>query len=485
MPTDNEPTVTLLTSNPQIALVKTGLYVDSTLPTGVNAGDTITYTFTLTNTGNTTVNGLTVTDATIGVSNLAVTPATLLPNGTGTATATYTITQADINTGSKTNTATANGLAPNGSPVSDVSDESGTLPTDNEPTITPLCAPNPTTGTVTEPTCTTATGSFAITNYVATNTYTIVPNTGTLNTATGIVTGNAGVSYTITATNSTCTSGASVIININNAPIVPVAPPSILPIQEECFVGQTIFASTAIGLLPTGQSLVWYNEPQAGEIVINPSLNVVGNVSYYAEINNGNCISSTRTKITLILNAIPNAPLVENQTACFSAAQSLTATANAAAGETVNWYATSTSTEIVNPTINAIGTQSFYAEVSNATTCVSTRTKFTLTLNDCEPELIIYNGLTPDGDGLDDVFKIAGIEYYPNNSVEIYNRWGVLVYDIQGYDNQDRSFKGVSEGRTTIKQLDNLPDGTYFYILKYVNSKNVSLDKSGYLYINK
>ena len=293
------------------------------------------------------------------------------------------------------------------------------------------------------------------------------------------------MSYTITATNSTCTSGASVIININNAPIVPVAPPSILPIQEECFVGQTIFASTAIGLLPTGQSLVWYNEPQVGEIVINPSLNVVGNVSYYAEINNGNCISSTRTKITLILNAIPNAPLVENQTVCFSAAQSLTATANSAAGETVNWYATSTSTEIVNPTINAIGTQSFYAEVSNATTCVSTRTKFTLTLNDCEPELIIYNGLTPDGDGLDDVFKIAGIEYYPNNSVEIYNRWGVLVYDIQGYDNQDRSFKGVSEGRTTIKQLDNLPDGTYFYILKYVNSKNVSLDKSGYLYINK
>ena len=96
-----------------------------------------------------------------------------------------------------------------------------------------------------------------------------------------------------------------------------------------------------------------------------------------------------------------------------------------------------------------------------------------------------YNALSPDGDGLNDVFIIEGLECYPNNTVEIYNRWGILVYDEQGYDNALKSFKGKSEGRNTYNKNELLPDGTYFYILKYTDEENKNHDKSGYLYLNR
>ena len=105
-----------------------------------------------------------------------------------------------------------------------------------------------------------------------------------------------------------------------------------------------------------------------------------------------------------------------------------------------------------------------------------------------DADLEVFNGLTPNGDGLDDVFKILGIEYYPNNSVEIFNRWGVLVYEVQGYNNNDKSFRGESNGRVTIAQDTQLPEGTYFYILKYnkvLNGSGEAKDQAGYLYINR
>ncbi|SHJ82825.1 gliding motility-associated C-terminal domain-containing protein, partial [Flavobacterium haoranii] len=100
-------------------------------------------------------------------------------------------------------------------------------------------------------------------------------------------------------------------------------------------------------------------------------------------------------------------------------------------------------------------------------------------------DIVIYNAVSPNNDGSNDMFVIDGIECYPNNTVEIYNRWGILVYETKGYDNLIRSFKGYSEGRTTLNKNELLPDGTYFYILNYKDEEGKTHDKSGYLYLNK
>ena len=101
-------------------------------------------------------------------------------------------------------------------------------------------------------------------------------------------------------------------------------------------------------------------------------------------------------------------------------------------------------------------------------------------------ELEFFNALTPsDQDGSNDTFIIENIGCYPNNSLEIYNRWGVLVFETQGYDNVNNTFKGISNGRVNVKQSDELPAGTYFYILKYADKGNQFEPKAGYLYINR
>jgi gliding motility-associated-like protein/uncharacterized repeat protein (TIGR01451 family) len=106
-----------------------------------------------------------------------------------------------------------------------------------------------------------------------------------------------------------------------------------------------------------------------------------------------------------------------------------------------------------------------------------------ITLNGCE--IKVFNAFSPNGDSKNTRFYIQGLECYPDNTVEIYNRWGVLVYDTDHYNNEDRVFVGISEGRTTVKQSDGLPVGTYFYILKYKDSGSNQHELSGYLYLNK
>ncbi|AWG21142.1 hypothetical protein FFWV33_06140 [Flavobacterium faecale] len=94
-------------------------------------------------------------------------------------------------------------------------------------------------------------------------------------------------------------------------------------------------------------------------------------------------------------------------------------------------------------------------------------------------------GVSPNGDGDNDIFYIRGLECYPDNTVEIYNRWGVLVFERTNYNNSDRAFKGISEGRVTISRGSDLPEGTYYYILNYKDSESNGHQKAGYLYINR
>ena len=97
----------------------------------------------------------------------------------------------------------------------------------------------------------------------------------------------------------------------------------------------------------------------------------------------------------------------------------------------------------------------------------------------------VFNGMSPGDDGINDYFKIAGIEKYPNNNVKIFNRWGVLVYETKGYGLGDRLFMGVSEGRITITKNQKLPAGTYFYVIQFEGENPGRESYTGYLYINR
>lgn len=92
--------------------------------------------------------------------------------------------------------------------------------------------------------------------------------------------------------------------------------------------------------------------------------------------------------------------------------------------------------------------------------------------------------ITPDNDGVNDFFNIINIEAFSMHKVLIYNRWGVLVFESESYNNGSNAFYGISSARATLKANDELPAGVYFYLIKYVDgTENKNL--SGYLYINR
>ena len=94
----------------------------------------------------------------------------------------------------------------------------------------------------------------------------------------------------------------------------------------------------------------------------------------------------------------------------------------------------------------------------------------------------IYNEFSPNGDGVNEYFKIKCIRDYPENTVEIFNRWGNLVFSVEGYNNSTILFAGKSKGRVNVRVDEELPTGTYFYMIDLGNGSDVL---KGWLYLNR
>ena len=86
--------------------------------------------------------------------------------------------------------------------------------------------------------------------------------------------------------------------------------------------------------------------------------------------------------------------------------------------------------------------------------------------------------MTPNGDGQNDILELDGITQSPNNSLQIFNRYGVMVYSKDNYRNE---FDGRSNRDSAINQQAGLESGVYFYIL---TMHDLRQKHQGYLYIS-
>jgi gliding motility-associated-like protein/uncharacterized repeat protein (TIGR01451 family) len=89
--------------------------------------------------------------------------------------------------------------------------------------------------------------------------------------------------------------------------------------------------------------------------------------------------------------------------------------------------------------------------------------------------LTVYSEFSPNNDGLNETFQIDCIEFYPNNKLEVFNRYGSPVYKKGGYAND---FDGTANVDGVVKRGEQLPAGTYFYVLEVDGQA-----KTGWLYI--
>lgn len=94
-------------------------------------------------------------------------------------------------------------------------------------------------------------------------------------------------------------------------------------------------------------------------------------------------------------------------------------------------------------------------------------------------EVMVYNAVSPNGDGKNDVFHVAYIDVIEetrDNKVTIFNRWGDVVFEIEDYNNTSNAFSGKN------KNGNDLPSGTYFYRIVYNSGRPT---ETGYLSLKR
>jgi len=103
-------------------------------------------------------------------------------------------------------------------------------------------------------------------------------------------------------------------------------------------------------------------------------------------------------------------------------------------------------------------TPGVYEITGKVTGCTTVEDKMFLTIQPCDLEM--PNVITPNGDGVNDYLRIPNVEFYPNSTMRIFNRWGEKVYENTNYNNE---WNG-----------ENCADGVYFYIfdVNYGSHKN-------------
>ena len=271
--------------------------------------------------------------------------------------------------------------------------------------------------------------------------------------------------------------GISETFTINENPEAPFATDLEFCINENAVVQD---------LVPNGSEFQWFDSPTSTTPLSNASPLATG--SYYvSEMSLLGCISP-KTMVSVVVNEI-SAPTLDSggQNFCgltspaptlFDLSQNVNFTGN------LMWYnAPSGGIQLSDSEILQDGATYYGFDSSPVLGCISQNAlAVTVSLLNCDQDqysLMIPDGFSPNGDGINDTFNIPDIEFlFPNFSLEIYNRYGNLMYkgNRNTPDWDGRSNKGVMSDGVA-------PNGVYFYIVNF--NKDNKAPQQGRLYLNR
>ena len=135
----------------------------------------------------------------------------------------------------------------------------------------------------------------------------------------------------------------------------------------------------------------------------------------------------------------------------------------ASGGEIYSWspVASLSNSNIADPLATPLETTEYEVLVTNEHGCQDVDSVTVEVLDDFK--VIATNVLTPDGNGSNDTWMIENIETFGSANVTVFDRWGAVVFQQSGYQNDWAGTAGK----------DILPDGTYFYIVTFDDSDQV------------
>jgi gliding motility-associated-like protein len=214
----------------------------------------------------------------------------------------------------------------------------------------------------------------------------------------------------------------------------------------------TLNASGSVG----GVNFQWFILPAntsigaASSVIVSPSNGVT---TYYVSVNNGTGCSDNDT-IVVTSNPLPGADAGPDQTIVIGAGITIGGNpTTSATGAGILWNPSPSldNSNSSNPLATPSTTTTYTVTVTTAQGCVSSDSVLVTVL----PTIIIPDGISPNADGANDEWIIDGIELFPNCNVEVYNRWGELLFQSPGYKEK---WDGTFQGKL-------LPVGTYYYII--------------------
>lgn len=314
------------------------------------------------------------------------------------------------------------------------------------------------------------------------------------------------ISLTLVSIANTCPNSATGNVSISVIPLPNVAAANVsISSASVCYEtantvsitnatdldGDYVINYTLSGAISLGRSTTVNFAGGTGSFVINSSdVNGSGTVTVtiqdIASVVTGCSVSGATFNNTVnftVYPKVPDATLKPRGEAFCSkenpVVSALTSRLNLAQGTIVRWFEDITGGVPLADNVSLINGETYYAEVesvSNGCT-TSSRLEVIVDTNKC---LLIPEGFSPNDDGINDLLVFENLDfYYPDYTVEIYNRYGNKLYTGNA---QSKPWDGRA-GHGRIGSDDVLPTGVYFYILNYNVAGKES--KQGVIYLSR
>jgi large repetitive protein len=176
-----------------------------------------------------------------------------------------------------------------------------------------------------------------------------------------------------------------------------------------------------------------------------------GTSTFVLVVSNSGCISQDTIVVTS--NPLPVVDAGQDYTITILTSTVIGGSPTGPAGSTFSWVPSTSldNSTLANPSASNTVNTTYTVYVTDTNGCVAWDTMHVHIF----PEIFIPNGFSNNGDGKNDTWMIDNIQQFPNCTVEVYNRWGELLFTSTGY-------KTPWDGRYKGKDL---PVGTYYYII--------------------
>ena len=271
--------------------------------------------------------------------------------------------------------------------------------------------------------------------------------------------GSTNTSNTVSPTITTNYTVSSVAASCSNTAVytVSVTPPPTLTVSGTPYCAGQTTTVTATG----ANSYTWSTGSTTNSIVVSP----IGNTTYTVV---GSSIPSCTSSIVFTPSLITTTPEIINTSPVIFCLDSIKGITIRIVGGNqpynVSWLIPSGGIIPFDTTgYSYYFTQSITPSTGSYTIVVADQCLYSDTLvidiNSIDCDILAPNVVTPNGDGINDFFRINGLDNFPGSSLNVFSRWGNKLYNSDDYKND---------------WSPNVIDGTYFYVLNVSDGRKLN-----------